>query len=716
MEDDFIRDEARQVFARFVQQSTPRDQDTSDSNEDDRLLNQPIHTVDSDVVTRIGSQNEVVSSTSSAMFSFPPPTIDATAMYGRIVVTLNPFSQYVAPTAHYQLRDMQRITNWNHLAHFIFQGEGSSYVRTLTCHDTITRPLTSGSNVVFLYSMSVTFTPNTPFDSLFHLTHLWYTVTNTQGSIFYFDLVRQLYNGVPLTQLAGKIKCPYIGTYILFTPEQDGTSSHASTVSSSMPPTTSSTSVPTVPLLPASSATTTIATLNLSAGTTSVPPSTNLAMSAPSSNLPFTSTTGIVATPLPALQHSSESRESPSDSDSDDSQVRRQVKVSTVQWAGKKFSVTGKESSFRILRDTQSVRTLMCDNQLEDLVKHVGNFVHNYTSKVFREGILKQQSLSAISAGMSLVININHDLVRFQSIACYGITELQDRLYLQQYEFPVAMTVTSLHPAHYLTKTDADSCNYNITTYDMWVKSWKGYQLTLQMLLGFSYGSIVDNIVREIQQNNIGQMYEIDYLLWLTITMRALLFQYSSSEDAFTVEGSSTVFQPLHMTSLEWQSVITFLWLSFKSQLTYAKQYEYTLVVAKYKMVKHRPFTPKAVVKDVNVKAVNAPVKQKGQTVKKDTVAPPAKGILRKDKSPKVVFVPDDIKLCISNLAKQYSINTLIPECTADCRYMHYDQYSSTASKDSVLTKVQQLGDKLGLTDSQTQQFARKMKSDRNLK
>jgi hypothetical protein len=49
---------------------------------------------------------------------------------------------------------------------------------------------------------------------------------------------------------------------------------------------------------------------------------------------------------------------------------------------------------------------MMCDNQLEDLVKHVGNFVNNYTAKVFRERILRQQSLSAITAGMSMVINI----------------------------------------------------------------------------------------------------------------------------------------------------------------------------------------------------------------------------------------------------------------------------------------------------------------------
>lgn len=47
-------------------------------------------------------------------------------------------------------------------------------------------------------------------------------------------------------------------------------------------------------------------------------------------------TTGL-ATPVPPPP----GQES-SDSESDDSQVRRQFKVSTVEWAGKKFSVTGK--------------------------------------------------------------------------------------------------------------------------------------------------------------------------------------------------------------------------------------------------------------------------------------------------------------------------------------------------------------------------------------
>lgn len=116
LESDFIRDKARLVFAKFVQQNT--------SDEDDRLLSQQIHTADTDAAIQTHRQNSLVASDASAMFNFPLPTVDTTAMYGQIVVTPNPFSQYVSPTAHYQLREMQRITNWHHLAHFLLQGDG----------------------------------------------------------------------------------------------------------------------------------------------------------------------------------------------------------------------------------------------------------------------------------------------------------------------------------------------------------------------------------------------------------------------------------------------------------------------------------------------------------------------------------------------------------------------------------------------------------------
>jgi len=51
-------------------------------------------------------------------------------------------------------------------------------------------------------------------------------------------------------------------------------------------------------------------------------------------------------------------------------------------------------------------------------------------------------------------------------------------------------------------------------------------------------------IINDIQQNNIGQLFDIEYLLSLTATMRALLYEYSSSIEAFTV-GDDRVFFPI---------------------------------------------------------------------------------------------------------------------------------------------------------------------------
>jgi hypothetical protein len=70
----------------------------------------------------------------------------------------------------------------------------------------------------------------------------------------------------------------------------------------------------------------------------------------------------------------------------------------------------------------------------------------------------------------------------------------------------------------------------------------------------------------------------------------------------------------------------------------------------------------------------------------------------------------------MSDLAKHYNITTDVPPCATDCKYLHYDQYPPTATNDSVLTKVQQLADKMGLTKSQTQHFVKKIKADQTLK
>ena len=59
------------------------------------------------------------------------------------------------------------------------------------------------------------------------------------------------------------------------------------------------------------------------------------------------------------------------------------VRVATLWYEDKDYRVLGKESVIKILRETQSVRTLMEDGQLELLVRHEGNFVNNYTKEVF---------------------------------------------------------------------------------------------------------------------------------------------------------------------------------------------------------------------------------------------------------------------------------------------------------------------------------------------
>lgn len=88
-----------------------------------------------------------------------------------------------------------------------------------------------------------------------------------------------------------------------------------------------------------------------------------------------------------------------------------------MEWQGKTYYVTGTESGIQTLRATTSVRVMMEETQLETLINHVGNFVNNYTAEVFRAGILRQHSKSALSAGMSLHVKEKHNLDRFQSLA-----------------------------------------------------------------------------------------------------------------------------------------------------------------------------------------------------------------------------------------------------------------------------------------------------------
>jgi len=81
-------------------------------------------------------------------------------------------------------------------------------------------------------------------------------------------------------------------------------------------------------------------------------------------------------------QHHTSRDTQSTDSDSEDSQVKKRVKISTVEYQGKDFHVTGKENVLSILRDTHSVRTMMETGQLEKLMQYEGNFV-KYGKRVY---------------------------------------------------------------------------------------------------------------------------------------------------------------------------------------------------------------------------------------------------------------------------------------------------------------------------------------------
>ena len=103
------------------------------------------------------------------------------------------------------------------------------------------------------------------------------------------------------------------------------------------------------------------------------------------------------------------------------------------------------------------------------------------------------------------------------------------------------------------------------------VRSWKGYQSVPKLLLGPSYGAVIKDIVDETLQDNIGQYNDVGYLLSLTATatMRALLYEYSSFSEDFTLDCDTTVYTSATMTKAQWLVVIQLLWSSFKDKLSY---------------------------------------------------------------------------------------------------------------------------------------------------
>lgn len=120
-----------------------------------------------------------------------------------------------------------------------------------------------------------------------------------------------------------------------------------------------------------------------------------------------------------------------------------------------------------------------------------------------------------------------------------------------QWEFATALETLSQYPIYYLTTEEAARRNYKFD-HNSWPLSWISLRITLEQILGLSYGQVLQDIITDIQQNNVGQLFDIDYLVSLTIQMNALFYQYSSQRQVFPVLGSSVDYDPSAMVVTDW--------------------------------------------------------------------------------------------------------------------------------------------------------------------
>jgi hypothetical protein len=144
-------------------------------------------------------------------------TVPAAAMFDSFQIVHNPYSQYVVPTM-YSVSDQQRIRNWDTAINYSFVGNGARYMQTLSLHTVLSRPMQVNDNIVFLYCPTIPFTPDTPFDTIDKVTHVWYKVIDVQNDMVFFDKQGLLLNTVSSDLLPLHIKCLYEGTYLQFTP------------------------------------------------------------------------------------------------------------------------------------------------------------------------------------------------------------------------------------------------------------------------------------------------------------------------------------------------------------------------------------------------------------------------------------------------------------------------------------------------------------------
>ena len=630
----------------------------------------------------------------------------------RLVPTFTDISSSLTPsyveTNMFALRAQQHITNWDNRSAYVFRN-ASQYLSVVQLHTTASRPFQLHDQLLFLQSGDQTFTPADPWGTLFAQRHYQYRVAQIFNDVLHCDFVELFYTPAQTEILASdivpKVRCTYTGTYLLRVNTNDNASSNAQPPSSSVQHLLHE--------LPATSATSaappTLSNHGQAIGRGSL---SNIFRPVPSRQVPLATHVPSRSLPVDSL------RPRDDDTDSDDSRQTsvKRLKDSQIEVGGKTYRVQGKNSVYTLIIAFASMCTLMEDGHIEKLLAGFGNYVNNYTSEILMKGILRQTVVSATLSGMQLHAPQNFALLRFKQLVWFELSPLHDKVFQIQWTYPDTWTPDDLHPIHFLSIHDATRKNFHFD-YESWALSWIWLRITYEQILGPSYGPVLQDIVNDIQQNDIGQLFDVDYLVSLSIRMLALWAQYSSQHVIFKVAGSNVDYDPATMTVKDWQQVVHALWFALKSFLTFPLQHEFNILNDKFKVVKMKPLLPKdkrpsAQEKEKHPKALKSALKPASPTT---TIAATKSRSKVVTPSRKVSIVTQDgesAPYCIKDFSKHYGITTSLKNCRANCKYIHYSKVPKSTTKASLLTAVDKLVTKLGLTDSQAQQFRSKIQED----
>jgi len=262
----------------------------------------------------------------------------------------------------------------------------------------------------------------------------------------------------------------------------------------------------------------------------------------------------------------------------------------------------------------------------------------------------------------------------------FDLPQLHDKDFQFQWTYPDTWTPDDLHPIHFLSIHDATRKNFHFD-YKSWALSWIGLRITYEQILGPSYGPVFQDIVNDIQQHNIGHLFDVEYTVSLIIRMLALLSQYSSQHVIFFVADSSVSYDPAAMQVNDWHNVVYALWNALKSFLTFPLQHEFNILNDKFKVVKMRPHLPK----DKKLPAIDKEKHPKAIKFALELTSPDATIAIVKSKT-KVVSPPrgrkvsiattndDSAQYYIKDFAKHYNIATSLKPCRPNCRYIHYSK------------------------------------------